>query len=258
MPCIDLIEACKVTLLATEQLHGGHAGDALLQKRVDPGDPRPHRPVGVTHVGPEPLRDQPDQWQHREGHQRQPQVHDDEQHHDANQGEDVSENRHHASREQVVQRVHVRGDACHEAPDRVAVVEAQVEPLQVAVHLHPDVEHDALPCHLQRPGLHVLKPERQHQRAQEQRRHHADPRIVPGGDVAVDQHLGEIGRRQLQQGVARDRHERHGHPWPVGAEVAHQPAHQTRVVGLAEDFLVVTAHEAASSSSSNCRRCRSA
>ena len=34
-----------------------------------------------------------------------------------------------------------------------------VEPLQVLVDLHPQVEHDALPRHLQRRGLHELEHE---------------------------------------------------------------------------------------------------
>ena len=80
--------------------------------------------------------------------------------HDADEREHVAEDRDDARREQVVQHVHVGRDARHQPADRVAVVVAQIEPLQVAVDLHPQVEHDALPGHLHRPRLHVLGGER--------------------------------------------------------------------------------------------------
>ena len=67
-------------------------------------------------------------------------------------------------------------------PDRVAVVEPQVEPLQVAEHLHPQVEHDPLPDHLHRPGLQVLERERAGQREQEHgRRSNPRPDRSPAG-----------------------------------------------------------------------------
>ncbi len=74
--------------------------------------------------------------------------------------EHVAEHRDHAGGEQLVEHVDVGRDARHQPADRIAVVEPQVEPLQVPVHLHPQVEHDPLPDHLQRPGLRVLERER--------------------------------------------------------------------------------------------------
>ena len=53
--------------------------------------------------------------------------------HDADQREHVAEDRDDAGREQIVQHVDVRGHARHQAADRIAVVVAQIEPLQVAV-----------------------------------------------------------------------------------------------------------------------------
>ena len=50
---------------------------------------------------------------------------------------------------------------------------------------------------------------------------------------------------------------RERHVPAVRAQIAQQPPHQPRVVGLAEDLLVV-AHDAASSSSSSCLRWSSA
>ena len=80
--------------------------------------------------------------------------------HDADEREHVAEDRDHAGREQIVQHVDVRGDARHQPADRIAIVVAQVEPLQMAVDRHPQVEHDPLPGQLHRPGLDVLGGER--------------------------------------------------------------------------------------------------
>ena len=56
---VDAVESLEVARLAPEQLHRRHAGDALLQVRVDAGDPGAHRAVRLAHVPAEPLRDQP-------------------------------------------------------------------------------------------------------------------------------------------------------------------------------------------------------
>ena len=128
-----------------------------------------HRAVRLAHVRAEPLRDEPDQRQHREGDERQPPVHPDHHRHDADQREDVAEDRHDAGREQLVQDVHVGRDARHQPADGIPVVEAQVEPLQVSVDLHPQVEHDPLAGHLHHPGLHVLEHERSGKRREVQR-----------------------------------------------------------------------------------------
>ena len=153
----------KLSALAAEQLHGRHAGDVLLQERVDPRDPAADHAVGLADVPPEPLRDQRDQRQHGERHQRQPPVHPQHHGHDADEREDVAEDRHDARGEEVVQDVDVRGDARHQPADRIAIVVADVEPLQVAVDRHPQVEHDPLAGQLHRPGLDVLGDERDDQ-----------------------------------------------------------------------------------------------
>ena len=128
-----------------------------------------------------------------------------EQHdHDADEREDVAEDRDDAGGEQVVQHVDVGRDPRHQPADRIAVVELQVEALQVPVDLHAQVEHDALPGHLQHPGLEVLERER----AEQDRRGRASamrsrPGQVAGGDVLVDRELHQVGLRQLQDGVGR-------------------------------------------------------
>jgi hypothetical protein len=81
----------------------------------------------------------------------------------------VPENRHQPRREQLVQHVDVRGHPGHQTANRVAVVEAEVELLQVRKHLHPQVEHHPLPGDLHGPCLHVLEGERGEKRHQIER-----------------------------------------------------------------------------------------
>ena len=55
---IDLVEALEVQRLPPEQLHRRHAGDVLLQERVDARDPAADHAVRVADVAAEPLRDE--------------------------------------------------------------------------------------------------------------------------------------------------------------------------------------------------------
>ena len=73
-----------------------------------------------------------DQRQDGERYEREPPVHRDQHDHDAEQREDVAEDRHHARREHVVEHVDVGRHARHQPADRIAVVELQVDALQVA------------------------------------------------------------------------------------------------------------------------------
>jgi hypothetical protein len=97
-------------------------------------------------------------------------------------------------------------------PDGIAVVEAQVEPLQVAVDGHPQVEHDPLPGQLHRPGLDVFGREAddQHRRKTTASRSRPDDRA--GGDVAVDGGLDDVGLSQVGAAAGDDRDQREAAP----------------------------------------------
>ena len=110
--------------------------------------------------------------------------------------------------EEVVQHVDVRGDARHQPADGVAVVVAQIEPLQVAVDRHAQVEHDPLPGQLHRPGLDVFGGECADQDRQIQRGEPVEPGEAADGDVAVDRDLDEIRLRERCGGADDDRDER--------------------------------------------------
>ena len=241
MPAVDLVEALEVEALAAEQLHGRHAGDVFLQERVDPRDPSADHAVGLADVPAEPLRDQRDQRQHRERHQRQPPVHPQHHGHDADEREDVAEDRHDARGEEVVQDVDVRGHARHQPADRIPIVVADVEPLQVAVDPHPQVEHDPLAGQLHRPRLDVLGDERDDQNPRIQRRQRPQPLEPALGDVAIDGHLEQIRLRQRGARADEDGHERDQHLPPIGPQVNEQPPHQDGVVGFTQNLVVLHA-----------------
>ena len=83
----------------------------------------------------EPVRDQEEERDHREGDEGQPPVQGQHHAHDPEQREQVAEHGDHPGGEQLVDRVHVGGDARHQPAHRVAVEVADVQPLQVAEDL---------------------------------------------------------------------------------------------------------------------------
>ena len=190
----------------------------------------------------EPLRHHHDERQHREGDERQPPVHDDEDDHDAEQREHVAEDRHDAGGEEIVQNVHVGRHAGHQAPDRIAIEESHVEPLKVLVDLGAQVEHDALPRHLEHPGLEVFERERSDEDAEEDQRNPVQPLQIARRDVAIDGELHDVGLRQLKDRRRDDRRERNRDVHGVRPQVAQQPAHQPGIVGFAEDLFFVDGH----------------
>ena len=82
--------------------------------------------------------------QHGERDQRQPPAHVEHDGDDADQHEDVFEDRDHAGGEHLVQSVHIAGDAGDQAADRVLVEERDVQLLQVAEDFSPQIEHHLL------------------------------------------------------------------------------------------------------------------
>ncbi len=100
--------------------------------------------------------------------------------HDAGEREHVAEHRDDARGEQVVEDVHVRRDAGHQPADRVAVVELDVQALQVPVDLHAHVVHDPLPESLQDVGLQVLEDERANEDGEEAQRDQVEAGEIAG------------------------------------------------------------------------------
>ena len=184
-----------------------------LQERVQPGQEPSDLPIRLAHVLAEPQRRQGDERQDREGDERQAPVHQEHRRHDADEDEDVAEDGDQSRREQIVEGVDVGRDPRHQPADRIAVVEAEVEPLEVAVDLHPQRVHDALPDRLQDVGLAVLEGEAGDERARAKSEDQAAEAVeVAGRDVAIDGLLRQPGLGELDDRRAQHDHRRQPRP----------------------------------------------
>ena len=118
---------------------------------------------------------------------------------------------------------------------------------------HAQIEHDALAGHLHRPGLQVFEGEPRHEDGEVRQCQPLEAVETADGDEPIDGQLDQVRLRELRRRAGDDGDERDADLAPVRPQVRQQPAHQTRVVRLAEDFVVVSGrHDAASSSSSSC------
>ena len=154
--------------------------------------------------------------------------------------------------EQVVEHVDVGGDARHQAADRIAVVEGDVEPLQVRHQLAAQIEHGELAGVLHQVRLRELAEEGADQHAQVEQTDagqavpgigrqiagRESAGICPGlgCKIAVDRDAGEQRTEHLQGGLHQQKDQRERHQQPVGPHVAQQAAHQPGVVCFTEDL----------------------
>ena len=224
----------------------------FLQVGVDARDGHADPPVALGHRAPENRRRQNDQRHRQQHHQREPRAHAEHDGHNQRQHQHIAENGHQTGSEQVVEHVYVRGDARHQPAHRVAVVESQIQPLQMLHELLAQVEHGKLAGVLHQIGLSEFANERPRQPGQVQQ---PDPRqagVGVGGkksvergaqtrrvgpQIGVNRNLGEQRSQHLQHRLYRQKRQRTRHQRTVGTHVPQQTAHQARIVCLAEDFL---------------------
>ena len=110
---------------------------------------------------------------------------------DSGQHENVFEDRNHAGGEHFVQRIHVRGNACDQAPDRILVVEPDVHALQVAENLAAQIEHHHLARPLHEIGLQIFEQKTEDDQT------HIHGRDLSNADVA------DLGLRKESERSAR-------------------------------------------------------
>ena len=257
---VERVEPGEHSGFLPEELDGGDAGNVLIEERVQPRQEPSDLTIRLAHVLAEPHRRQRNERQDGEGDQRESPVHEEHRRHDADEHEHVAEDGDESRGEQIVERVDVGRDPRHQPADRIAIVEAEVEPLEVAVHLHPQRVHDALPDGLKDVRLAVLASEpgdeqagKEQDQADEGRRGRRSR--CSGRWPAAS---ARAGRARQSTRPARPRPPARP-PRRVRPQIHDQPPHQARVVGLPEHVLLhVAAHVASSSSSSNCRSCISA
>ncbi len=225
--------------LGVENLHGLRARQSFLQKGVDAGQPRADAVVAAPRALAEPTRRKDE---HRDGDERdecQLPVHPEHHPDDGRDHHQVAEHVNHARGEQLVERVHVRGEPRHHAPDRVAVVVGDLLALQLAVKLAPEVVHHALAHGFEQHGLQVREPEGDEEHGEEDEREPFQSADVARRDVPVNRVLRELRLKDAQQIEHERQHERGQERAQVRLQVAHQPARHLPVVSLADGLFFV-------------------
>ena len=248
---IDAVEFHRAAALAIEELQHDDPGDVLLQVGVDAGDGHADAAIALLHGAAEDQRRNDDQRHGRHqdaGERRAHAVHDGD---DEAEHRQVAKDGHQAGGEEVVEHVDVGGHARYQAADGIAIVEGEVEALQVLHELLAEVEHGELPGPLHEHGLGELGDEggEQHAGIEECDARQAAPGVggqpgVDGGgegmragtDVLVDGQAGEQRIEDLQDGLQEEEQQRKGDEHAIGPHVAHQPAHQTPVICFTKDL----------------------
>ena len=196
---VDAVKAAVGALFAVEKLQHHHAGDVLLQIRVDAGNGGADAAVRVAHRLAKDHGRPEDQRQHGKGDQREPPAHPQHDDDDSGEHEDVFKNRHHAGGKHFVQRVNVRGDAGDQAADGVLVVEPDVHVLQVAEDLAAQIEHHLLagPLHEIRLRIFQAKADQQQRKIEEPQLGDADQRLGAENGIKKPSGCGRWPRRDI-------------------------------------------------------------
>ena len=104
-------------VLPGRDLNHGHARDRLLEVAVDACHPRANLAVGSPGRPPEEVDAEDHDGQQRHAHEGKLPVDPQHEPHDAEQLQEVENNRHRPGGEHLVEHVNVARDARHDAPD---------------------------------------------------------------------------------------------------------------------------------------------
>ncbi len=156
---VDVPEGVEIGPLPVEELDHPHARDPLVQEGVDPCQTDADVPVRLSNPGAEEEGRHEDEGQYAERHERQLPVHAQHGGHDEDQREDVAEDGDDPRAEQLVEGLDVARNPRDEAARGIAVVEAQVQALEVSEELGSQIVHDALTQPGREQALPVLERE---------------------------------------------------------------------------------------------------
>ena len=233
MPAVQRLEPASLVVLAPEQLHDAHPRDPLLKRRVDPGQPRTDVTVRHAHALLEQVRREIDERDHGERGERQSPVRDHHHHRDREEREHIAESRHHACREQLVERFDVRRHPRHEPSHRRAVVEPDRQPLHVLEQLLPEIAHHALAEQRRQHRFPVRAAEAdEERRCVEHRRSPREPGIARR-QRDVDHTLRHHRSDELQQAVGHQQREGAEDERAIRPHVHEQSSDEPAVVSLA-------------------------
>src|SRR6266403_827191 len=248
--------------LAVEELHDAHTGNVFLEERVDAGDGRADAAIGIADEFAEDHGDDQDAGKDGESVESQAFVDREEQAGHDREEKEVIDHGNDAGGEEIVERIHVRGDARDQAADGIAVEIAHGQALHVGENFAAHVVHGLLADALHDADLDVLGKEVERQHGKEEQAKPADAGpcrrfrdyvMERGNKVAVDGLEKYQRRGQFERGNDGHHDERENYAPFVRLHVLEKPPHQARIVRFAEGlFFVQVAHARSSSSSNNC------
>src|SRR6185312_866347 len=210
--------------------------------------------VRVAHVLAEDHGGDEDERQNGEGDEGEPPLHAQHDGDDEGEGKDVFKNGDDAGGEHFVEGIDVAGEAGDEAAYGVAVIKGDMHPLEVGEDLAAEIEHDLLAGPLHEVGLGKLAEVGNEEGSEIDAGDLGDagPGIVaePAGEplglgrgmaghIAVDGDGDEVGSGYVADGLDEDGDDGNADSELVGSEIGEQAAHEARVIGFANDFVVV-------------------
>ena len=144
MLAVHDLEVHRGALLAIKQLQHGNSGQVLLQKRIDVGHRHADASVAGGNGAPEKDGDYEHQRHHGQHHESESDAQAEHGGEDKNQNQHVAKNSNQSRGEHLVERIGIGGDAGHEPADWRAVVESDVEVLEMRHHATPQLKHGVL------------------------------------------------------------------------------------------------------------------
>ena len=193
---VDLVEVRERRVLTCEGLEDAHARDVFGQRRGDEPQALPDGAVGEGRARAEHRRGDDQRRHHRERREREPPVEEEQDHDRAEQQQRVLQQRRHAFRHQLVERVDVVRQPADDDACAVALVVAERQALEMAEEAVAQVREDALSrpaCEVRLCGAGAEVDEPGHHECAHDP---AERREVAFRDAVVDGELGEIGRRE--------------------------------------------------------------
>ena len=181
---VHFLEFPAGAALPVEELQHHNPRDVFLQIGVDLGDRHADPPVALRHAAPEDHRGHNHERHRRQHDCRQQRTEAEHDAQDENQHQHIAQNRHQSRSEKIVQHIHVGSHASHQAAHRIAIVERQVEILQVLHELAAQIEHGELAGILHQVRLHELADEAACQHRQVQQSDARQPARCIGGQIA--------------------------------------------------------------------------
>ncbi len=245
-----------------EGLNRPDTRDTFLQIGIEFGQNQPALAIHLARPAAIEAADVDNHRKRREADQPQFPIQPQHRARNAENDKQVAQQTDDSGAEQLVERFDIIDGPGHQTPHRIAVEVGHVLLLQVREDLHAQVMHGALAGVFGRVGLDEKKNKTRENVAQVEQHDDIQAVNIAVGDIAIDRDLGDVGAKELAPRMQQEECESERKQFPVRSQIAHDAAHEPRVIGFAEDLVVsmnLVAHGLASAwvrvSTSRTSRC---